>query len=177
MTWSGEANKVIEGDSHKIMAKLFLFIALTTTQLLSGSGDAVYLCLTQEGDICCIDPQPEPCCCPKHRAKAKQTLDLASSVADKCCEDEGCRPSVAVDGEAQIGDSDRCTKILLVSASSGTPAGTVGNCPPVPAHSDLVAMSLVEAPAVLREHFRRSGGDSFCPQSFPSALATIMLRC
>lgn len=145
------------------MLKHLLFFALLTTQLLAGSGDAVYLCLTPDGDFCCINSELEPCRCPKHRATVE------------CCENEDCLPSV--DDESQIGDSDRCTKILLVSASSMTPAGTVGNCPPMQAQSDLAMMSLVETPAILPEFRARRDGSSISPQSIRSALSTIMLRC
>lgn len=64
------------------MAKSLLILMLMTTQLLAGSGGSVYLCISNDGEYCCLDTGPESCtCCEEHQHKAAH---------ETCCSEAGC---------------------------------------------------------------------------------------
>lgn len=99
------------------MARLLLILMLVTTQLLSGSGGSVYLCVRNDGTCCCIDSGPASCtCCDKE--------DQHEGYADGCCVHE----AGSCDGrhhDNQMPESDQspllagdpfgCTHLLISS--------------------------------------------------------------
>ena len=48
------------------MFRFSLVLTLAVTQLLAGSGRAVYLCVSSDGMVCCVDSGPGFCRCCQH---------------------------------------------------------------------------------------------------------------
>lgn len=102
------------------MARLLFILMLVTTQLLSGSGGSVYLCVSNDG-TCCIDSGPASCtCCDKE--------DQHEVCADGCCVHEAgsyvghqCDDLMPESDQSPllVGDPCRCTH-LLISAEPPT---------------------------------------------------------
>ena len=61
------------------MFKFSLVLTLIAVQLLAGSGKAVYVCVSSDGSVCCLDAGPESCSC------CRQVED-STSCTDGCCD-------------------------------------------------------------------------------------------
>lgn len=111
------------------MTRAILILTLMTTQLLSVSGDAIYLCVRNDGSTCCVDAGPESCTCcqapdeladsdPCHESDGgSHGLDHDHGLAARCCEDQEVPvPHFPAFGGV-IGDACDCTHIPLTVAS------------------------------------------------------------
>lgn len=113
------------------MARAILTLTLMATQLLSVSGDAVYLCVRADGSTCCVDAGPESCtCCHAPDASADSDacteLDCAAHGSDHdhddglavtCCDDHEVPVSQFPAFAGVLDDACDCTHIPLAVAN------------------------------------------------------------
>lgn len=111
------------------MTRAILILTLMTTQLLSVSGDAIYLCVRNDGSTCCVDAGPESCTCCQAPAELADSdpcheSDCGSHASDHdhgsvaaCCEDQGLPDSEFPAFCGVIVDACDCTHIPLTVPS------------------------------------------------------------
>ncbi|WP_437186511.1 hypothetical protein SH668x_003665 [Planctomicrobium sp. SH668] len=169
------------------MAKSLLILMLMTTQLLAGSGGSVYLCISNDGEYCCLDTGPRSCtCCQEHQQEAAH---------ETCCSDAGCTEGIA---EPSCGHHDEtspcpeqnrvvkddacgCTHIP-VAASAGHP--TTVTRPTVTVDSERLALLVAWLPTWLSgtdaasflPHFRWTGPPAV-PDFTLTVISTVVIRC
>lgn len=95
--------------------KLLLVLMLTATQLLAGSGDGLYLCVSNDGLCYCVDSGPESCTCCQHD-KMHESSDegccCCRSVETCSCPHDANPPQSAAMA-LLAGDTCGCTHILI----------------------------------------------------------------
>lgn len=99
------------------MIKSFLILMLATTQLLTGSGGSVYLCIKSDGTFCCLETgaQTGRCCQDEMPVVDEEPSECA------CCR-EAASPSLPIEEPAPISsfeptlasnDACGCTHVLI----------------------------------------------------------------
>lgn len=96
--------------SHGIvMVKSLLILMLVATQLVSGSGGSVYLCVKSDGTYCCLDSGPASCnCCQDELPETLADSDCGDAAC-QCHDRDGVQQSVAIED-----DGCGCTHIPLI---------------------------------------------------------------
>lgn len=175
------------------MTRTLLILTLISTQLLSVSGDALYLCVRNDGSTCCVDAGPESCTCcqapdeladsdPCHESEcSSHGLDHDHGLAAGCCEDHELPASPFPAFVAVIGDDCDCTHIPLAVASEQP---TVNSRQSAAADLDFHAFLL--APAGQGREIGSLVGDFSLQQWLGDAppidfaltvMSTIVIRC
>lgn len=99
------------------MIKSFLILMLATTQLLTGSGGSVYLCIKNDGTFCCLDTGAEAC------RRCVDELPVVEEEPSGCaCCREADSPTLPLHESAAAskfvsalvsGDACGCTHVLI----------------------------------------------------------------
>jgi len=175
------------------MARAILILTLVTTQLLSVSGDAIYLCVRNDGSTCCVDAGPESCTCCQAPDKLAESESCHESDCDShglahghglaaTCHEEHAVPATQIPAIGSvIGDDCDCTHIPL-AVSSEQP--TINSRQSAAANLDFHAYLL--APAGQEHEIGSVVGDFSLQQWLGDAppidfaltvISTIVIRC
>lgn len=175
------------------MTRAILILTLMATQLLSVSGDAIYLCVRNDGSTCCVDAGPDSCaCCDGHDemldSHACQASDCAASelgldhhLAADCCENYDV-PVPQSSAFAVVGvDTCDCTHIpLTVTSEQPTITSRHGDAADFDFHAFLLAPVVQEREVfLLSQDFSVQHWLCEAPRiDFAlTAISTIVIRC
>lgn len=165
------------------MAKSLLILMLTVTQLLTGSGDSVYLCISNDGSFCCFDTGPDSCTCchDEHR----------EAVHNACCDSCGGvehAPNGDVDevtpmnanGSLSATDPCGCTHVLVMMSFDQS-TGSISPCNSVDGARLIALLALPPTVAldqlvVAKPLFRRSEPPRV-PEFSLIVISTVVIRC
>ncbi len=173
------------------MFRLSLILTLAAFQLLGGSGRSVYLCVSSNGDLCCLDSGPLSCACCRHEADSTSHNDAGGDAASeecasKCCHgegDESCpddhHSPKSKDGPTLANDGCSCTHELISTGQVGSilrssmtdqvsAAVQLLDCLPTAAHPQ--AAVAFDGPVNWQ-------GPPPIPNSALAVLSTIVIRC
>lgn len=177
------------------MTRAILTLLLMATQLLSVSGDALYLCVRDDGSTCCVDGGPESCNCCHDADVAADTNACAESacashgsdddhgLAVSCCDDHDDVPvsqfpavAVVLDGECG------CTHIpLAVASEQPTVSNRQGGTADIDFHVFWlapVAGHLREIVALAADRRKQCRLGEAPPIDFAlKVISTIVIRC
>lgn len=178
----------------KLMAKSFLILMLMTTQLLAASGGSVYVCIRNDGTLCCLDRGPSDCdCCEEEKVESAtfQKVEIPEgrggcgcgcSNSDLSCElDDSLQPEQFSELTAVSDDPCGCTH-LLISHDQGSVCPA--NATPVFDASRLI-QCLFEAPAHFNNdvasNLRNAAFQQFKPPPISSqaiiVLSWVLIQC
>ena len=167
------------------MVKSLLILMLMTMQLLAGSGGSVYLCISNDGEYCCLDTGPQSCtCCQEHQQEAAH---------ETCCSEVGCSGKIAgppcgqrnesssLSGEMVMDGACGCTHVPI-AASADHPTTVIR--PTVTVESERLALLVAWLPTRLGDtdaaaflpHFRWTGPPAV-PDFTLTVISTVVIRC
>jgi hypothetical protein len=165
------------------MAKSLIILMLMTTQLFAGSGESVYLCISNDGSYCCLDAGPETCtCCRNHEEPSE----------DACCSNAACAGEVACGHHDETSPcpnyfgriaSDPCGCTHIPVMSSAAKPTTIARTS-VRAEAERLALLDACLPtcfigvdaATLSPHLRWTGPPAV-PDFTLTVISTVVIRC
>lgn len=167
------------------MTKSLLILMLMTTQLSSGSGVSVFVCIRNDGSCICLDSGPTSCtCCKKHdgcqHCACHPDTDCEETVASNCgCHDnESPKP---VQFGFLAGDSCGCTR-FPVMVSSNQPTTITRST--IPVEVDQLALLAAWLPTLCsgvqvvstQPHLGWRGPPTV-PDFTLAVISTVVIRC
>lgn len=175
------------------MTRAILILTLMATQLLSVRGDALYLCVRNDGSTCCIDAGPDSCtCCHAPLAPASSDSCLKSDcgshshgqdhdLAVACCTDDAIpAPQFPAVG-AVVGYACECTHIPLAAAAEQPTINSRQNAAfDLDFHAFLLAPlnQQREVVSLARDvSFQRGLGETPPIDFVLTVISTIVIRC
>lgn len=173
------------------MFRVSLILTLAAMQLLAGSSRAVYLCVSSDGSLCCLDSGPLSCTCCRDDHDSTTGEDSNSEVAteeceSKCCHHDDDQPSSndgrlpkTEDSSSVSNNACSCTHELVSIGQVGSnlrssmtdqvsDALQLFDCLPIAAHQQAVVA--VDGHASWQ-------GPPPMPDATLAALATVVIRC
>lgn len=115
------------------MFRLSFILTLSAMQLLTGSGKAVYLCVSSDGSVCCLDSGPQSCTCCRHEHDSTSCDDASCEIATEECESKCCcqhddepscpndsQPPKPKDSSAVANGACSCTHELVSTGQVGS---------------------------------------------------------
>jgi hypothetical protein len=171
--------------------RLTLILTLTAMQLLAGSSRAVYLCVSSDGSLCCLDSGPLSCTCCRDDHELTACDESSCEVATEECESKCCHhddeQSSSNDGHLpKTEDSSSlangacsCTHELVSTGQVGSnlrssmtdqvsDALQLFDCLPTATHQQAV---------VAFDGHASWQGPPPMPDAMLAALATVVIRC
>ena len=173
------------------MFRLSFILTLAAMQLLTGSSRAVYLCVSNDGSLCCLDSGPLSCTCCHDDHDSKACGNASCEVATEECEskcshhdDEQSCPNDSQlpkteDSPAVANGTCSCTHELVSTGQVGnnlrssmtdqvSDALQLFNCSPIAAHQQAV---------VAFDGHASWQGPPLMPDATLAALSTVVIRC
>ena len=180
-----------DSTGGEIVFRLSLILTLAAMQLLAGSSRAVYLCVSNDGSLCCLDSGPLSCTCCRDDHDSKTCADASCEVATEKCEskcghhdDEQSCPNdrqipKTKDSPAVASGACSCTHELVSTGQVGCNLRSsmtdqvsndlqLFNCLPTAAHQQAVV--------AFDGHAFWQGPPSI-PDAALAVLSTVVIRC
>lgn len=105
------------------MFKFSLILMLVAVQLLSGSSRAVYVCVSSDGNFCCLDAGPQSCSC-------RHDIEISSACNHEGCSAKSNQGAADCQHGRSSGDSGCCGQSEDYADLSGSNlSGSVGASP------------------------------------------------
>lgn len=166
------------------MAKSLLILMLVMTQLLTGSGGSLYLCIKNDGSGFCFDTDIASCtCCHNHKVNQQNPcVTCGCEKAESCCKDDDNEASTSAHHGLLAAESCGCTHIpVMVSSEQPT---TVARSS-VTTESDRLTLLLAWLPSlrsidgfvVSASPYRHWSGPPAVPDFALTVVATTVIRC
>lgn len=164
------------------MFRIPLVISLVLMQLVAASGGSVYLCVANDGSLCCLDFGPQFCrCCPHGHDKVSSESAPSDQCHSGCCHQEASHEaSDQPDEDQSIANSPCHCQHLAVATGTALlkSRATVGN--PLIASTQLwtaiTVRSFLTDPLACRQS-ERIQAPSPAPDSALALLSTVIIRC
>lgn len=104
------------------MAKAFLVLMLTASQVLAGTSGPRFLCFKADGSFCCVDNGKAECvCCPKEERKVEVGNKVASCGCQHDEEHDSEEPESPAepteDTGAVVSDNSGCSHVPVVDGA------------------------------------------------------------
>lgn len=192
LTRSGGSDIIQERRTSGVSVfRLSLILTLAAMQLLAGSGRAVYLCVSSDGSLCCLDSGPLSCTCCRHENDSTSCEDACCEVATEECESKRCHHD---DDQSSPNDSQLPKTEDAPSVASGAcscthelvSTGQVGSnlrSSMTDQVSDVLQLSYCLSAAAHQQAVVAFDGHACwhgpppMPDATLAALATVIIRC
>ncbi len=172
------------------MLRVSLILMLTAVQLLAGSSRAVYLCVSSDGSVCCLDSGPLSCTCCRHEHDANDAEEASCELEATACESACCRHDEAAsspieESPSQTGETPLLTTgpcdcdhelILTGQPTRLTRSASVSKIADALQHLDCTP-AIAGWPVVECPHGVRWQGPPPLPDVAISVLCIVAIRC